>query len=593
MNEIRIRLKALRLEMLKQDLDAFYISGTDPHFSEYLTERWQTRAFITGFTGSYGIVVITQEEAGLWTDSRYFLQAEEQLRGSGIKLFKLRVPSTVLPEVWLSKKLSPNSMVGFDPLSLSVNDFRNFENTLAKNNIGLVKSPDLLDKIWENRPVDSDNQVVELDVKYAGLTRKEKREQIVAELKKIGADLQIITTLDDLAWIFNLRGNDVKFNPVFTGYGIVGKNEMILFIHKTKISAKIQARFEKERIMVLEYDSFFSWLAENRRGNFYYDPATVNYAVYEIFEKSAESVAEGISLISATKAIKNKTELEGIKRAMIKDGIALIKFLYWLKTNLTKEKITEYTAGEKLSELRGEQEEFVGDSFSPIVGYREHGAVVHYSANPENALTLSEDGILLFDSGGQYHHGTTDITRTIALGEITNQQKKDFTLVFKGMVALTNSRFPGGTKGCNLDILARKSLWENGLNYGHGTGHGIGYFLNVHEGPFSVRQEFNPFSIEPGMVLSNEPGLYREGEYGIRIENMIVCVEKEETEFGKFLGFKTLSLCPIDKKLLDINLLSKEEISWLNNYHLKVKQVLSPLLTKELQNFLDELTTPI
>jgi len=278
---------------------------------------------------------------------------------------------------------------------------------------------------------------------------------------------------------------------------------------------------------------------------------------------------------------------------MIKDGVALVHFLYWLKNNLNKEKITEYSAGEKLNEFRSEQEDFMGDSFNPIFGYKAHGAIVHYSAHSENSFILEDEGLLLFDSGGQYLHGTTDITRTIALGKITEKQKRDFTLVFKGMVALTNSKFPVGTKGSNLDILARKSLWDNGLNYGHGTGHGIGHFLNVHEGPFSIRQEYNPIPLQPGMVLSNEPGLYREGEYGIRIENMMVCVEKEETAFGIFLGFETLSLCPIDSKLLNVDLLSEEERNWLNSYHKKVKQELSPLLKPELNRFLTELIKPV
>jgi Xaa-Pro aminopeptidase len=580
------------MEMLKQNLDAFYISGTDPHSSEYLPEKWKTREFITGFTGSYGVVVIAQEEAGLWTDSRYFLQAEEQLKGSGIKMFKLRIPNAVTPENWLAKKLPEGSKVGIDPLSVTVNGFRAFENVLNKKNISLIKTNDILGKIWEERPEIPENKVFELEVKYAGLSRKEKKDTIASELKKLNADYQVVSMLDELAWLFNLRGSDINFNPVFTGYGVVGKNEFLLFAHKNKIPPEIQNQLEKEKIAVYGYDEFFSWLSELRKKKIYIDPDTVNYSVFEALEKGGNTFVEGTSIVALLKARKNKTELNGFRQAMKKDGVALVEFLFWLKQTTGRENISEYTVGRKLAEFRSKQEGFQGESFSPIVGYKSHGAIVHLTVGPDNALPVEADGVLLFDSGGQYLQGTTDITRTVALGKVTERQKKDFTLVLKGLIALTCAVFPAGTKGCHLDILARKALWENGINYGHGTGHGVGHFLNVHEGPMGIRQEFNPNTIEPGMVLSNEPAMYREGEYGIRTENMIVCVEKQETEYGKFLGFDTLTLCPIDTSLIEKQMLSPDEIQWLNEYHQKVQKELIPLIKEELKPFLNELTKP-
>jgi len=578
--------------MLNQNLDAFYISGTDPHASEYLPDRWKTREYVSGFTGSFGVVIITQEEAGLWTDTRYFLQAEEQLKGSGIKMFKLRVPNSIPPEVWLAKKLSSISKVGIDPQSVTVSGYRNLENVLGEKGISLAKTPDLLDRIWEDRPEISDNPVFELPLHYAGLSRREKKEQVLSELKKYNADLQVVTTLDELAWLFNLRGSDVNYNPVFTGYGVVGKNEFFLFTDKNKIPKELLAKFEKEKVILSGYSEFFTWLNETKKKRIFIDPTTASFAVYEALVKG-NTLIEGTSEVSLLKAKKNSTELDGFKQTMIKDGVALVEFLHWLKNSVGSETVTEYSVGRKLAEFRSHQEGFRGESFPPIVGYKSHGAIVHLTVGPDNALPVEPDGVLLFDSGGQYWQGTTDITRTVALGKVSEKIKKDFTLVLKGMIALSCAIFPEGTKGCNLDILARKALWDNGINYGHGTGHGVGHFLNVHEGPMAIRQELNPVAIEPGMVLSNEPALYRQGEYGIRTENMMVCIEKTETEYGKFLGFETLTLCPIDTGLIDVLLLTPEEKNWLNKYHRNVNEKLKPFLRKDLFGFLDELTVPV
>ncbi|MBT6004671.1 MAG: M24 family metallopeptidase, partial [Prolixibacteraceae bacterium] len=466
MNEIPSRIEALRFEMLNLNLDACYISGTDPHANEYLPKRWQTREFISGFTGSYGVIVITNEEAGLWTDTRYFLQAEEQLKGTGIKMYKLRVPNSIAPDVWLTNKLSEGSKVGIDAQTISISGFRNLKNTLNEKDIELVQTNDLFNKIWRGRPEIPENKVFELGIEFAGFSRVEKKNQITDALKKYGADSHIVTTLDELAWTFNLRGSDIDYNPVFTGFGVVGKNESVLFVDKNKISPDLKVKLEKEKIVLLNYNQFYSWLKSVKNKTFFVDPSSANYAVFEAL-KNKNNVVEGTSEISFLKARKNNTELAGFKQAMKKDGVALIEFLFWLKNNLAKGNITEYLIGRKLAEFRSKQEGNRGESFPPIVGYKSHGAIVHLSVDAKNAFPIEPEGILLFDSGGQYLEGTTDITRTVALGKISDQQKNDYTLVLKGMIALSKAKFPKGTLGCHVDILARKPLWENGLNYGH------------------------------------------------------------------------------------------------------------------------------
>ncbi|WP_346853975.1 aminopeptidase P family N-terminal domain-containing protein [uncultured Draconibacterium sp.] len=591
-NTISNRLSALRAEMHKLNIDAWYISGTDPHSSEYLPARWQTRMFISGFTGSYGMVVVTKDEAALWTDSRYFLQAAEQLEGTGIQMMKLRIPDAVSPEMWLGKKLKAGSRVGMDAQTVSVAGFKSFENTLAKYEIETVETPDLLDNIWSDRPLDSAEKVFELGLEYSGVSRKEKQENIAADLQKSGADYQVVSMLDELAWLYNLRGNDISYNPVFNGFACIGKNDSYLFVESLKIEAGLKSILEKDGVTLLPYAQFYDFLSGVSGKKILVDPATLNYAAYSALIQNNELI-ESTSLVSLLKSRKNETEIAGFKEAMKKDGVALVEFHYWLKNHIGKETISEYNIGVKLKEFRAKQADFKGESFPPIVGYKSHGAMVHLIVGPDDAFPVEADGILLFDSGGQYLQGTTDITRTVALGAVSEQQRTDFTIVLKGMIGLTNAVFPFGTKGCHLDILARKPMWENGMNYGHGTGHGVGHFLNVHEGPMAIRQEYNENRIEPGNVMSNEPAFYREGLYGIRTENMIVCVEKEVTEFGRFLGFETLTLCPIDTTLIRVELLTTEEKDWMNNYHKKVNEALKPLLSDNLHLFLDQLTAEI
>jgi Xaa-Pro aminopeptidase len=590
---IKNRVSRLRSVLCENRLDACVIFGADPHLSEYLPERWQTRRFISGFTGSAGTVIITAGKAALWTDSRYFLQAQNELAGTGIDLVKLQVAGEPTPDEWLKLNLEREARVGTDEWCVSVNQFRTLKGSLSSAGIYLAEAGDLPDRIWPDRPGLPEFPVFEHELKYASTARKTKFESLCAELEKSGADCQIITALDDLAWTFNLRGTDVECNPVFVGYGSISRNEQVLFTPLKKISAELQAKLRSEGILLKEYDDFVAYLHSlPEKTRLLVDPDRTSHAILKHIPEHC-LVVESLSVATRLKSRKSESEIAHIRQAMRKDGAAMVEFLYWLETRLGKIPMTEFTIAEKLIEFRSHQPEFKGISFYPIVGYREHGAVVHFHVTGQNALPIVPEGFLLFDSGGQYSDGTTDITRTVALSALTRQQKRDFTLVLKGMISLTLAVFPVNTRGCQLDILARKDLWRNGLNYGHGTGHGVGYFLNVHEGPMSIRQEFNDRVIEPGMVLSNEPALYRPGEYGLRTENMMVCLKHETTPFGDFLCFDTLTLCPIDTKCIDKDLLNSEETDWLNAYHERVFRELEPVLRTELKGFLKELTRPI
>ncbi|MDP2889009.1 MAG: aminopeptidase P family protein [Bacteroidota bacterium] len=590
---IRKKISDLRSKMQEVSLDAIIIYGTDPHISEYLPAHWQTRPFISGFTGSAGMVIVSHEKAALWTDSRYFLQADEELSGTGIELVKMRTPGYPEPAEWLKINLKANSKVGTDESCISVNQFRILQNSLNQSGIFLKESGDLLKDIWTDRPPLPDSAIYEHELKFACTNRQTKIETICAELEKSGANMQIVTALDDLAWTFNLRGNDVECNPVFMAYAAVSRENTILFIDGKKLSPELKNILQSEGIEINEYTQlpeFLQQLPENSQILLDFD--RTNHAILKTIPEHCK-VIEGLSIPCRLKAIKTEAEIRNIRNAMRKDGVAMLEFLYWLKTNLGNTPVTEYTVAEKLIEFRSKQPDYKGISFFPIVGYKEHGAIVHFHVSEENALPIEKNGFLLFDSGGQYLDGTTDITRTIALSELTAQQKTDFTLVLKGMISLSMAKFPVNTRGYHLDILARIDMWQHGMNYGHGTGHGVGYFLNVHEGPMSIRQEFNDRTIEAGMVISNEPALYRLGEYGIRIENLIVCQKAETTEFGDFLKFDTLTLCPIDTTAIDKSLMNPEEINWLNGYHERVFEELAPLVNEEIKAYLKELTQAI
>jgi len=589
---IKEKLSALRQEMQKQNIDAWYISGTDPHSSEYLPKRWETREFISGFTGSYGMVAVTSDKAALWTDTRYFLQAEEELKGTGIEMMKFRVPDAIPPEAWLAQNLPSGSKVGLDAQTVTIVQFRAFRKALKKKNITLVETPDLLGVVWEDRPLIPKDEAFELEVKYAGKTRTEKQQQLAEELKNRGTGLHVVSMLDELAWLYNLRGTDVPYNPVFTGFCVIGKSESTLFIDLDKMSADLKDKLNSEGVRVKEYTAFYGYLGKIKGQTIFVDPETLNYSAYSALAANNE-IIEGTSVIALLKAQKNAVELKGFRNAMKKDGVALVEFLYWLKENIGKQNITDYSFGVKLAEFRAKQPGFKGESFNPIVGYKDRGAIVHLHVGANDGKPLAADGAILFDSGGQYIDGTTDITRTVRLGDVSEQFIRDYTIVLQGMIGLSRACFPYGTKGCHIDVLARQAMWNNGMNYGHGTGHGVGHFLNVHEGPFAIRQEYNENLMLPGNVTSNEPAFYREGLYGIRTENMMVCVEKEKTEYGRFLCFETLTLCPIDTTLIDKSLFTETEINWLNDYHKRVNTSLKPLLKEKYHEFLDELTKEI
>jgi Xaa-Pro aminopeptidase len=578
--------------MVRENLQAVYISGTDPHRSEYLCAHWQTRKFATGFTGSFGEVVITPDHAGLWTDTRYFLQAEEQLKGTGVELHKLRVPQAIPVTEWLRMNLKEGDRVGVDPLSLPVETYRQLTKRLEDKNIRVVFLPGFPDEVWTDRPPLPAEPVFELAESIAGKPRPEKILHIREILNQKECDMTIISALDDLAWTYNLRGSDVAYNPVFYGFAIVGEYMNMIFTDESRIPDALKARLSEEGVQFLDYQDIIQILSSFSDKSIYVDTASLNTALWMAISRK-NSIKEGISIPAALKAVKNGTEMEGFRQAMINDGIAMVEFLWWLKNTVGKEPVSEYSAGRKVAEFRSQRDGFMVESFPPIVGYGDHGAVIHLSVDASNAHEIKPEGILLVDSGGHYLYGTTDITRTIAVGPVTGQQKKDFTLVLKGMVALSTAVFPEGTKGMHLDILARQALYQNGLNYGHGTGHGVGHFLNVHEGPAAIRQEYNPEEIKVGMIFTNEPGLYRKDEYGIRTENMMVCVEKQTTGFGRFLGFETLTLCPIDLSLIETSLLTPEEISWINEYHSLVKNRISPFLSVEMADFLHILTAVI
>lgn len=589
MNELIVsRLAGLRREMEKSGVRAWYVSGTDPHQSEYLPQYWQARKYLTGFTGSAGQVVVTATQAALWTDSRYFLQAEEQLAGTGIQLMKLRMAGTPTPAEWLGAVLESGALVGTDAGCMSVNQYKTFQADLQKYHLQLSDTGDLLVSCWTERQPLPSTPVFEHELPFAGRSRQEKLKQIRDEMAGCGADALLITALDDLAWALNLRGQDVDFNPVFVGYGLITQEEAFLFVDPVKVPEALRTKLASGGVRMLSYLAVFEALRVFR-GTLLVDPDRTNQALLECLSPDVEVLCQ-LSVPARLKAIKSEVELKYIRETMRKDGVAVVEFLFWLDQAIGKETVTEYDIAEKLSWFRTLKEGYRGDSFFPIVGYDETGAIVHRSVTRETASELKPEGMLLFDSGGQYVTGTTDITRTISLAEPTNQHKFDFTMVLKGMINLTLAKFPAGTRGCNLDVLARQFMWQNGMDYGHGTSHGIGYFLNVHEGPMSIRQEYNEHAIEPGMVLSNEPAFYREGKYGLRTENMMVCVSREITDFGTFFGFETLTLCPLDLKLIDVDLLTDTEINWINTYHQWCFDELSPMLEPDKSAFLKRLT---
>lgn len=589
------RIAALREAMKQHKIDAYIIPTSDPHMSEYPADCWKYREWISGFTGSAGTVIITADKAGLWTDSRYFLQASTQLEGTGIELFKMMLPETPTIPEFLTHELKEGQTVGLNGETYSLADARSLEKALAEKEIKLNTNASLIDPIWKERPAIPEAPMFEMPIELSGKSTEDKLIDINKMLHKAGADCTILSALDEVAWTFNIRGTDVAYNPVVISYAFVSEKESVLFVNPKKIPAEIAEHLKKEGVTLADYGmlaTFLSRLPERTR--VFIDSKRTNVAIYNALPKSSILI-EGISPANHLKSIKNEAEIKGFRNAVLKDGIAMTKFYFWLEKMLKAgEKVTELSAAAKLTALRSEQPQYVMDSFVSISSYGPHGAVVHYSPTPETDTELKTDSLYLLDSGAQYLDGTTDITRTIALcDEPSEQMKKDFTRALKGTIGIAKCKFPAGIRGCLIDAFARKALWDAGINYLHGTCHGIGHCLNVHEGPQSIRMEENPVILEPGMVMSDEPAMYRPGEYGIRTENMILIREDSETEFGKFLGFETLTLCYIDTKLVIPSMLSVREHAWLNKYHQMVYDLVSPHLNEEEKAWLKEKTAEI
>ncbi|MCX6334894.1 MAG: aminopeptidase P family protein [Bacteroidia bacterium] len=593
MNASVDRLALIRAALKQNSIDTYIIPLSDPHLGENIPDHWKIVPWLTGFTGSAATVVITDSFAGLWTDSRYFIQAEKQLAGSGFDLIK---PQSVRPSdfvSWLEENVKPDSRIAFDGRIFSITGFRKLEQRLKNKCIIFDNDCDLITDIWEDRPLMPVSKAWDHTLEFSGKDRSVKMAEVREEMKKKEVDLHLLTSVDDIMWLLNIRGNDHIYSPLCISFALVGVIQILVFVEESKIPGHLASEFDRLGIVMLPYEETAGILSSISESlSILINPSATSVSLFNSIP-SRLKIVEDTSIPSRLKARKNRTEIENISRVMIKDGIALTRFFHWIDNNRGLVPMTEVSIAVRLQELRAQQEDYIGASFATITAYNEHGALPHYSATSESDATLGDTGILLVDSGGHYRGGTTDITRSISLGNPTAMQKKDFTLVLKGHIALARAKFPLGTRGYQIDMLARKAIWENGCNYGHGTGHGVGYCLNVHEGPQSISPADNKSIIEAGMLISNEPGIYREGEYGIRTENLMICYEDEETEFGHFLKFDTVSLCYIDKSLIDKSLLVREEIAWINFYNSEVFDKLSNILTHDERIWLREKTESI
>ena len=578
-NNIKDRLQSLRELMRTEGIDAFVFPSTDPHNGEYVPDHWKGREFISGFNGSAGTAVVTNDDAALWTDSRYFLAAEEQLSGTGYELMKLKIEGTPTIAEWLGRKLSSKSgaVVGIDGMVNSVDTVEALEDELRKQGgITIRTNFDPLDIIWNDRPCIPDNKVEIHPMKYAGETAESKMKRIREELKRLHAVGMLVSALDDIAWTLNLRGSDVHCNPVFVSYLLIAETEATLYIDENKLDDESAAYLKRIGVKVDDYGNVAKGLKSYDGYNLLMDPSETSYTLYKAYGERPRVLAK--SPVPAMKAVKNDVEIAGYRAAMTRDGVAMVKFLRWLKPAVEKGGVTEISADEKLTALRAQQPLFRGISFDTIAGYGEHGAIVHYEATPETDIELKPESFLLLDSGGQYLDGTTDITRTIALGPVSDYQRHIYTLVLKGNIDLSMAKFPANASGTQLDMLARQAMWREGLNYLHGTGHGVGSYLNVHEGPHQFRMEYMPAPLKDGMTVTVEPGIYLAGQFGVRTENTMIIRHYKTTEFGEFLQLEPLTLCPIDKTPIDVAMLTAEEKEWLNAYHREVFERLSPLL---------------
>ena len=594
MKTIEQRLEALRQLMLREHLAAFIFPSTDPHSGEYVPEHWKGRQWISGFNGSAGTAVVTLEDAAVWTDSRYFIAAEEQLHGTEFKLMKDGMPGTPSIAEWLADKLkhTNNTEVALDGMVNTLNEVNALKEELRKlGGLTLRTNLDPLKTIWTNRPEIPTNKVELQPLELAGEETRHKIERIRMALRAVHADGTLVSTLDDVAWTLNLRGSDVECNPVFVAYLLIEQQRTTLYINKEKLTNEVYNYLLSQQIDVEDYADVTKGLANYAEYNILLDPNTTNYTLAKMVK--CQEIVTKPSPVPALKAVKNEAEIRGFRNAMLKDGIAMVKFLKWLKPAVEAGNETEMSLDDKLTSLRAEQPLFKGKSFETIVGYEAHGAIVHYEATPETNIPMKPHGLVLIDSGGQYQDGTTDITRTIALGDTTPEQRTAYTLVLKGFINFAMLKFPDGATGTQLDATARLPLWREGMNYLHGTGHGVGAYLNVHEGPHQVRMQWRPAPFHAGMTVTDEPGLYVEGLFGIRIENTLLTTPYRSTPFGEFLQFSSLTLCPIDTAPIERSMLTIDELSWLNNYHRTVYNTLAPHLDSEHTEWLKDATKPL
>lgn len=594
MNEIKLRLARLRELMKREHLSAFIFPSTDAHQSEYVADHWRGREWISGFNGSAGTAVVTMKSAALWTDSRYFLAAEEQLEDTGYQLMRLKMEGTPTIAEWLGKELQDvqSPEVGLDGMVNSYNYVKDLSYSLRKlGGITLRTNLDPLEQIWENRPSLPANPVEIQPLEYAGETLASKVVRIRKSLRELHADGMLVSALDDIAWTLNLRGTDVHCNPVFVSYLLIESDKVSLFVDDNKLSPEVKQYLQDNQVSLYNYNKVEKCLESYSEYNILLDGDETSYYLWKTVK--CQEIVAAASPIPAMKAVKNKAEIEGYRSAMLKDGVAMVKFLKWLKPAVEAGGQTEISIDEKLTSLRAEQKLFRDISFDTIAGYAQHGAIVHYEATPETDVVLKPEGLILIDSGAQYQNGTTDITRTIALGAVSEEMKHIYTLVLKAHIQLELVKFPDGASGTQLDAVGRECMWREGYNFLHGTGHGVGSYLCVHEGPHQIRMEWMPTPLRAGMTLTDEPGLYLAGKFGVRIENTVLISDYMSTEFGKFLQIEPLTLCPIDTTPIDVDMLLPEEIDWLNAYHHSVYEKLSPFLDEEEKIWLENATKPI
>lgn len=584
------KVAALREEMQKNNVDAFIVYSADPHMSEYLPEEWQERAWLSGFLGSAGFVVITKDKAGLWTDGRYFTQAPIELAGSGIDLFKDGMEGTPNYIDWIISEIPANGKVAVNALATSHSNWELLYQKLNAKNLTLVDSP-LLKEVWKERGTPSKNPIFVHPLDRAGKSVTDKISAIRQKMEEQEVTVHVISSLDDVAWTLNLRGSDVESNPVFLGYILITKNDAILFTDLEKMEVEARKQMDESFVKMMPYEEFYNHLRTIKNENVLVSPNS-NQSIFEALKIDNKFVKAAVPG-NLMKAQKNETELEGFRKVMVRDGVAMVRFFYWLTHNAGKEAMNEYSIGKKLREFRAAGENFVGESFGSIIGYKDNGAMMHYSAKSEGSKEVTNDASILVDSGGQYLEGTTDITRTLALGAVSQEFKTNSTLVLQGMIRLSMVKFPKGTRGVQLDAIARLPLWMHGKDYNHGTGHGVGSFMNVHEGPQNIRKDMNPQELLVGMVVSNEPGYYLEGDYGIRHENLIAVKESETTIHGTFYEFETLTFCPFFKNDIVKEILSQDEINWLNSYHKTCEEKIAPHLEGEVKEWFLSLVSPL